>query len=317
MRLAVLDDFQNVVLSVCDWSVIEDRVAVTVFNDHLYREEDVAERLAPFDMAVVIRERTQFPRTLFEKLPNLRLLVTGGMRNLAIDLDAARDNGVTVCGTQSESTDASELTWGLILATVRNIPEQVQAVREGGWQVGLGTGLRGKTLGVMGLGRRGTEVAKVGKVFGMDVVAWSQNLKAEHCAKHGVRFVASKQELLAQSDIVTLHLVMSDRTRGIIDREALSMMKRSAYLINTSRGPLVVEEALLEAVRSGHIAGAGLDVFDVEPLPARHPYRNTPRVVATPHLGYVTREAYRQFFSQGIEDIEAWLRGEPIRVMNP
>ncbi|MEE8223957.1 MAG: D-2-hydroxyacid dehydrogenase family protein, partial [Alphaproteobacteria bacterium] len=261
MRLAILDDFQNVVLSVSDWSAIEDRVEITVFNDHLDEVTDVARRLEPFEIAVVIRERTKFPRALLEKLPNLKLLVTGGMRNRGIDLAAAGEFGVTVCGTESVGSPTSELTWGLIIATVRNIPAQVQAVHDGGWQVGLGPGLEGKTLGVIGLGRQGTAVARVGLAFGMDVAAWSQNLTAERCAEHGVRFVASKEDLLRQSDIVSIHLVLSDRSRGTIDAEALSHMKPGAYLINTSRGPIVDEDALIEAVKGGKIAGAGLDVF--------------------------------------------------------
>ena len=315
MRLAILDDFQNVVRSVSDWSAIEDRVEITVFNDHLEEVTDVARRLEPFEIAVVIRERTKFPRALLEKLPNLKLLVTGGMRNRGIDLAAAGEFGVTVCGTESVGSPTSELTWGLIIATVRNIPAQVQAVHDGGWQVGLGPGLEGKTLGVIGLGRQGTAVARVGLAFGMDVAAWSQNLTDERCAEHGVRFVASKEDLLRQSDIVSIHLVLSDRSRGTIDAEALSHMKPGAYLINTSRGPIVDEDALIEAVKGGKIAGAGLDVFDIEPLPADHPYRNTAGIVATPHLGYTSRENYQKYFDQGIENIDAWLKGAPIRVM--
>ncbi len=315
MRLAILDDFQNVVLSVSDWSAIEDRVEITVFNDHLDEVTDVARRLEPFEIAVVIRERTKFPRALLEKLPNLKLLVTGGMRNRGIDLAAAGEFGVTVCGTESVGSPTSELTWGLIIATVRNIPAQVQAVHDCGWQVGLGPGLEGKTLGVIGLGRQGTAVARVGLAFGMDVAAWSQNLTDERCAEHGVRFVASKEDLLRQSDIVSIHLVLSDRSRGTIDAEALSHMKPGAYLINTSRGPIVDEDALIEAVKGGKIAGAGLDVFDIEPLPADHPYRNTAGIVATPHLGYTSRENYQKYFDQGIENIDAWLKGAPIRVM--
>ncbi|MEE8083729.1 MAG: D-2-hydroxyacid dehydrogenase family protein [Alphaproteobacteria bacterium] len=315
MRLAILDDFQNVVRSVSDWSAIEDRVEITVFNDHLEEVTDVARRLEPFEIAVVIRERTKFPRALLEKLPNLKLLVTGGMRNRGIDLAAAGEFGVTVCGTESVGSPTSELTWGLIIATVRNIPAQVQAVHDGGWQVGLGPGLEGKTLGVIGLGRQGTAVARVGLAFGMDVAAWSQNLTDERCAEHGVRFVASKEDLLRQSDIVSIHLVLSDRSRGTIDAEALSHMKPGAYLINTSRGPIVDEDALIAAVKGGKIAGAGLDVFDIEPLPADHPYRNTAGIVATPHLGYTSRENYQKYFDQGIENIDAWLKGAPIRVM--
>ncbi len=317
MRLAILDDFQNVVRSVSDWSVIEDRVEITVFNDHLYDLDAVAKRLQPFEIVVCIRERTQFPRALFEKLPNLKLLVTGGMRNLGIDLDAARDHGTTVCGTQSIGHSTAELTWGLLLATVRNIPREVESVRNGGWQVGLGVTLHGKTLGVIGLGRQGAPVADIGKAFGMKVIAWSQNLTAERCKKHDVELAKSLDDLLVRSDVVTVHVILSDRTEGLIGAKELKRMKRSAFLINTSRGPIVAEKALLDAVNDGTIAGAGVDVFDVEPLPPDHPFRSCDRIVATPHLGYTALEGYQNFFGQGIEDIDAWLKGKPLRVMNP
>lgn len=317
MRLAILDDFQNVVRSVCDWSVLEDRVDITVFNDHLYELDAVAERLQPFEIVVCIRERTQFPRALFEKLPNLKLLVTGGMRNLGIDLAAAKEYGVTVCGTQSIGYSTAELAWGLLLATVRNIPREVESVRAGGWQVGLGVTLNGKTLGVIGLGRQGAPVARIGKAFGMKVVAWSQNLTAEKCREHDVELASSLDDLLARSDVVTVHVILSDRTKGLIGAKELRRMKRGAFLVNTSRGPIVEEEALLAALDDGTIAGAGLDVFDVEPLPPDHPYRRHDRIVATPHLGYTAIEGYQNFFGQGIEDIDAWLRGTPLRIMNP
>lgn len=317
MRLAILDDFQNVVRSVADWSVLEDRVEITVFNDHLHELDAVAKRLQPFDIVVCIRERTQFPRALFGKLPNLKLLVTGGMRNLGIDLQAAKERGVVVCGTDSIGHSTAELTWGLILAAVRNIPREVESVRRGGWQVGLGVGLRGKTLGVIGLGRQGIPVAGYGKAFGMKVIAWSQNLTAEKCAEHGIDKAASLDDLLVRSDVVTVHVILSERTRGLIGAAQLARMKPSAFLINTSRGPIVEEKALIDAVEKGTIAGAGLDVFDVEPLPEDHPYRRIDRIVATPHLGYTSKEGYEQFFGLGVEDIDAWLKGKPIRVMNP
>ncbi|MGE0651304.1 MAG: D-2-hydroxyacid dehydrogenase family protein [Alphaproteobacteria bacterium] len=317
MRLAILDDFQNVVRSVADWSVLEDRVEITVFNDHLVDLDAVAKRLQPFEIAVCIRERTLFPRALFEKLPNLKLLVTGGMRNLGIDLSAAKNSGVIVCGTESIGYSTAELTWGLILATVRNIPREVESVRKGGWQVGLGVGLRGKTLGVIGLGRQGAPVAGYGKAFGMNVLAWSQNLTKEKCAEQGVELAGSLDDLLGRSDVVTIHVILSERTRGLIGAKQLGGMKRSAFLINTSRGPIVEESALIAAVESGVIAGAGLDVFDIEPLPPDHPFRRVDRIVATPHLGYTAKEGYENFFGQGIEDIDAWLKGKPIRIMNP
>ncbi len=315
MRLAILDDFQNVVRAVSDWSVIEDRVDITVFNDHLEEVEDVARRLEPFEIVVVIRERTKFPRALFEKLPNLKLLVTGGMRNRGIDLAAAKDHGVTVCGTGGSGNSTAELTWGLIISVMRNIPEQVQAIREGRWQLGLGIGLQGKTLGIIGLGRQGTAVAKIGNAFDMDVVAWSRNLTVERCAEHGVRLAESMEALLAQSDVVSIHVPLTESSRGLIGAGELAQMKQTAYLINTSRGPIVEEDALIAAVEGGKIAGAGLDVFDIEPLPADHPYRDTPGIVPTPHLGYTSAENYQCYFGQGIEDIDAWLKGAPIRVM--
>lgn len=317
MRLAILDDFQNVVRSVADWSVLEDRVEITVFNDHLHDIDAVANRLQPFEIVVCIRERTQFPRALFDRLPNLKLLVTGGMRNLGIDLQAARERGVVVCGTESIGYPTAELTWGLILATLRNIPREVESVRNGGWQVGLGVGLRGKTLGIIGLGRQGIPVAGYGKAFGMKVIAWSQNMTAEKCAEHGVEKAASLDDLLARSDVVSIHVILSERTRGLIGAAQLAKMKPSAFLINTSRGPIVDETALIAAVENGTIAGAGLDVFDTEPMPKDHPYRRIDRIVATPHLGYTSKEGYEQFFGLGVEDVDAWLKGKPIRVMNP
>ncbi len=317
MRLAILDDFQNVVRSVSDWSVLEDRVEITVFNDHLYDLDAVAARLQPFEIVVCIRERTQFPRALLERLPNLKLLVTGGMRNLGIDIAAANERGVVVCGTESIGHTTAELTWGLILATVRNIPREVESVRKGGWQAGLGVTLRGKTLGVIGLGRQGAPVAGYGKAFGMNVLAWSQNLTEATCREHGAELAKGLHDLLARSDVVTIHVVLSDRTRGLIGARELAAMKTGAFLINTSRGPIVDEAALLAAVDSGTIAGAGLDVFDVEPLPPDHPFRTNDRIVATPHLGYTALEGYQNFFGQGIEDIDAWLKGKPIRVMTP
>lgn len=317
MRLAILDDFQNVVRSVADWASLEDRVDITVFNDHIEDVDAVARRLAPFDIVVCIRERTKFTRALFEKAPNLKLLVTGGMRNLGIDLAAAKDHGVVVCGTESLGYSTSELTWGLLLATLRNIPREVESVRNGGWQVGLGVGLRGKTLGIIGLGRQGVPVAGYAKAFGMKVLAWSQNMTAETCAKHGADLATSLDDLLSRSDVVSVHVILSERTKGLIGAKQLAKMKPGAFLINTSRGPIVEEQALIDAIENGTIAGAGLDVFDIEPLPADHPYRRIDRIVATPHLGYTAKEGYEQFFGQGVEDIDAWLKGKPIRIMNP
>lgn len=317
MRLAILDDFQNVVKSIGDWSRIEDRVEVTVFNDHLEDKDALIERLQPFEIVVVIRERSKFPKDVLERLPNLKLLVTGGMRNRGIDIAAANAQGVTVCGTGGSGNSTAELTWGLILCVMRNIPEQVQAIREGGWQIGLGVGLMGKTLGIIGLGRQGGAVAKIGKGFDMDVVAWSRSLTEERCTEHGVRLAGSMAALMAESDVVSIHVPLTESSRGLIGAEEIAHMKETAYLINTSRGPIVEEAALIEAVRGKMIAGAGLDVFDIEPLPTDHPYRTLPGIVPTPHLGYTALENYRVYFDEGIENIEAWLAGAPVRVMSP
>ena len=314
-KVAVLDDYQSVALDMTDWDSLPTDVMVNVFSDHLSNEDDVANRLEPYQVVVAMRERTPFQRSLLERLPNLRLLVTTGMRNASIDLTAARDNGVTVCGTDGVPYPTAELTWGLILALLRKIPTEDQATRQGRWQVTMGEGLHGKTLGVMGLGRLGSQVASVGGAFGMNVVAWSQNLTAERASEFGATLV-SKEALLSKSDVVTIHLVLSGRTRGLIGATELSLMKPSAYLVNTSRGPIVDESALVAALRSGTIAGAGLDVFDIEPLPIDHPLRSLPNTVLTPHMGYVTSETYRVFYGDAVEDISAFLAGNPVRVIS-
>jgi phosphoglycerate dehydrogenase-like enzyme len=262
-----------------------------------------------------MRERTPFPRSLLERLPELRLLVTTGRRNAAIDVAAAAERGVTVCGTASHPTGPVELTWALILAVARHLPQEDASVRAGGWQETVGTDLAGSTLGIVGLGRLGERVATIGGAFGMDVVAWSQNLTAERAAEVGVRRVG-RDELFASADVVTVHLVLSDRTRGLVGRAALARMKSSAILVNTSRGPIVDEAALLDALAAGTIAGAGIDVFDREPLPRHHPLRSAPRTVLTPHLGYVTERTYEVFFREAVEDVAAFLAGTPIRVLS-
>ena len=313
-KVAVLDDYQEVALDMADWSSLPADAAVDVFSDHLSEVDDVASRLEPYDVVVAMRERTPFPRSLLERLPNLRLLVTTGMRNASIDVAAARDNGVTVCGTDGVPYSTAELTWALILALLRKIPTEDRAIRQGDWQVTMGEGLHSKTLGVVGLGRLGSQVATVGGAFGMNVVAWSQNLTAERAAHFGATLV-TRDELLSESDVVTIHLVLSGRTRGLIGAEELSLMKPSAYVVNTSRGPIVDEEALIDALRTGTIAGAGLDVFDIEPLPADHPLRSLPNTVVTPHMGYVTAETYRVFYRDAVEDIRLFLAGSPTRVI--
>src|SRR6266481_3400017 len=314
IRVAVLDDYQNVAFQMTDWSVLPSDVQVQVFRDHLADQNAVAQRLRGFEIVMAMRERTPFPRRLLEELPQLKLLITTGMRNASIDIDAARDLGITVCGTRGQGYPTAELTWALILALVRHVPQEDMATRAGQWQVSVGEGLNGKILGVVGLGNLGSQVATVGKAFGMSLLAWSQNLTAERAAQYGATLV-SKDELLAQSDIVTIHLVLSDRTRGLIGARELGLMKRTAYLVNTSRGPIVDEVALIRALGDGTIAGAGLDVFDEEPLPLDHPFRSLPNTVITPHLGYVTEETYRIFYGQAVEDIQAFLRGEPARVL--
>jgi phosphoglycerate dehydrogenase-like enzyme len=314
VRVAVLDDYQDVALQMADWSVLPPDTKVQVFRNHLSDQGALAERLREFEIVVAMRERTPFPRGLLDRLPNLKLLVTTGMRNASIDVGAATDLGITVCGTQGLPYPTAELTWGLILALLRHIPREDRATRDGQWQVSVGVGLRDKVLGVIGLGNLGSQVATVGKAFGMSLLAWSQNLTAERAAQVGATLV-SKDELLSRSDIATIHLVLSDRTRGLIAARELSLMKRTAYLINTSRGPIVDEQALIQALRQGTIAGAALDVYDEEPLPMDHPLRQLPNTVITPHLGYVTVEGYRVFYGNAVEDIQAFLQGKPVRVI--
>ncbi len=315
-RVAILDDYQHVARRMADWSTLPAGTDVVVFADHLKDAGAVAARLADFEAVVAMRERTAFPRALLERLPKLKLLVTTGMRNASIDVAAATARGIVVCGTAGLPYPTAELTWGLILALVRRIPAEDRATREGRWQISCGLGLNGKTLGVIGLGGLGSRVAKVGRAFEMDVIAWSQNLTEARAAEVGAKLVA-KDELLARADVASIHLVLSDRTRGLIGARELSLMKRTAYLINTSRGPIVDESALVAAVRKGTIAGAGLDVYDDEPLAIDHPLRDLPNTVITPHLGYVTEEGYRIFYGQALEDVKAWLAGQPLRVLRP
>ena len=314
-RVAVLDDYQDIARKMTDWSVLPADVEITVFRDHLTDQAAVAERLRDFDIVMAMRERTPFPRTLLEQLPQLQLLTTTGMRNAAIDMQAAADCKVLVCGTGGILYPTAELTWGLILSLLRHIPDEDRATRAGRWQISMGLGLSGKTLGLMGLGRLGTEVARVGNAFQMDVIAWSQNLTAEIAAERGATLV-SKDELLARADILSIHLVLSARSRGLIGRQELNQMKPTAYLINTSRGPIVDEAALIAALRQGTIAGAGLDVFDAEPLPLDHPLRRMAHTIITPHIGYVTEETYSVFFDETVENIQAFLQGAPIRVLH-
>jgi phosphoglycerate dehydrogenase-like enzyme len=310
-RVAVLDDYQGVALGCADWSELE----VEVFPDHLADDDAVIERLAPFDVVVAMRERTPFSRTRLERLPNLRLLVTTGMRNASIDLGAARELGITVCGTGSLGPPTAELAWALILAVTRHVAEEDAAMRAGGWQHTIGPELAGHRLGIVGLGRLGARMATIARAFEMEPVAWSQNLTAERAAEAGAELV-TKEELFATADVVTIHLVLSHRTRGLVGAPELARMKPTAYLVNTSRGPIVDEAALLDALRAGRIAGAGLDVYATEPLPADHPLRGAPNTVLTPHIGYVTTGTYEVFYGDAVEDVARWLAGDPVRVLN-
>jgi phosphoglycerate dehydrogenase-like enzyme len=315
-RVAILDDYQGVARAMADWDSLPAGTEVVIFPDHLAHPAAVAARLADFDAVIAMRERTPFTRDLLGRLPRLRLLVTTGMRNASIDVGAAVERGVIVCGTAGLPYPTAELTWGLILGLMRRIPLEDRATREGRWQVSCGLGLSGKTLGVIGLGGLGSRVARIGRAFEMEVIAWSQNLTAARAAEVGATLVA-KDELLARADIVTIHLVLSARTRGLLGARELSEMKPTAYLVNTSRGPIVDEAALITAVRQGTIAGAGLDVYDEEPLPLDHPLRHLANTVITPHLGYVTEETYRIFYGHALEDVQAWLAGAPVRVLRP
>ncbi|MFJ8361603.1 D-2-hydroxyacid dehydrogenase family protein [Streptomyces sp. NPDC093984] len=314
LRCAVLDDFQQIATTVADWSPIGDRVEVVSFAEHFADEDALATALAEFDIVVTLRERVPFPGSLFARLPRLRLLVASGMRNSVIDHAAAEAHGVTVCGTESSGTPPVELTWALLLGLARGIVEENNALRHGGpWQSTVGADLHGRRLGLLGLGRIGSRVARVGLAFGMEVAAWSQNLTKERAEEVGVELAGSKEELLAASDFVSVHLALGDRTRGLVGARELALMKPTAYLINTSRAAIVDQDALLAALHEGRIAGAGVDVFDVEPLPADHPMRTAPRLLATPHLGYVSRDNYATYYGQAVEDIQAYLAGKPVR----
>jgi phosphoglycerate dehydrogenase-like enzyme len=312
LRIAVLDDFQSVAADFADWSRLPEPADVTCFADHLDDEDALVERLTGFHVVVAMRERTPFPRTLLDRLPSLRLLVTTGARNAAIDLVAATERGIVVCGTGAHAPGTAELTWALVLAVARHVPQEDAALRAGRWQTTIGTDLAGARLGVVGLGRLGTRVARIGQAFEMDVVAWSQNLTDERAAEAGVRRM-EKEELLATADVVTIHLQLSDRTRGLIGASELALMKPTAILVNTSRGPIVDEQALVEALEQGRIGGAGIDVYDREPLPAHDQLRRAPRSVTTPHIGYVTDATYRVFYRDAVEDVAAWRAGRPIR----
>jgi len=306
INIAVLDDYQGVALSIVDWSKITDRAEVAVFQDHLSDLDALAERLAPFDVICVMRERTPMSASLLERLPRLKLIASTGLRNASIDLAAAADKGITVAHTGYTPTPTIELTWALLLASTRHIASEAASVRNGGWQRSLGDDLAEKTLGIIGLGNIGSAVAKVGLAFGMNVIAWSQNLTAGVAAAAGARLV-SKEELLQTADVVSIHVVLSRRTIGLIGAAEFELMKPSARLVNTSRGPIVVESALLNALANHRIAGAAIDVYDVEPLPKEHPFRHLENLLATPHIGYVSRGLYERFYRDTVTNISAWL----------
>ncbi|MFD8696500.1 D-2-hydroxyacid dehydrogenase family protein [Kitasatospora purpeofusca] len=316
LRCAVLDDFQGVATTIADWSPVADRVEVVAFREHPASVAELVAAVADFDIVVTLRERIAFPAEVFEQLPRLRLLVASGMRNSVIDHAAARAHGVTVCGTASSSTPPVELTWALLLGLARGLVEESTALRSGGpWQSTVGADLAGRRLGLLGLGKIGARVARVGLAFDMDVVAWSSNLTGERAAEVGVRRAGSKEELLRESDFVSVHLALGARTRGLLGAPELALMRPDAYLVNTSRAAIVDQEALLAALAAGRIAGAAVDVFDQEPLPADHPMRTAPRLLATPHLGYVSRDNYRRYYGEAVEDIAAFLAGAPVRVL--
>ncbi|UFN47106.1 D-2-hydroxyacid dehydrogenase family protein [Roseomonas sp. OT10] len=318
IRCVVLDDYQDAARRMADWSALADQVSLEVLRDHL-DPDAMAEALQGAAVVVAMRERSRFDAATLARLPALRLLVTTGMRNAAIDLAAAGAQGVVVCGTGSAGAPTPELAWGLLMALARSIPREDANFHAGGtpWQSSLGIDLAGKTLGIVGLGKVGQRMARYAAAFEMRVLAWSRNLTDAHAAAHGAERAASLDELLRRADMVTLHMVLGPETHGLIGARELGLMQPTALLVNTSRGPLVDWRALAEALRSGRIAGAALDVFDEEPLPPGHPLRGLPNLVATPHLGYVSEANYRRFFADAVEDIAAWLQGAPLRVLSP
>ena len=313
LACAILDDYFDLALSVADWSQLGDRVDITVFNHPFASEQAAASALKDFEIICAMRERTAFPQSLFAALPKLKLLLTSGMRNAAIDLEAVKDRGVVLCGTQYGRDPTASLTMGLILELTRGIGRENARMHAGEpWQKFAGIEIEGRTLGVIGLGKLGSKVAGLAKAFGMNVIAWSPNLTPEKCKEAGVGYT-SKEELFATADVITVHVVLSERSRGLVGLADLARMKPTAYLVNTARGPIVDEAALVATLQQKKIAGAGLDVFAVEPLPADHPLRKLDNVVLTPHLGYATVEGFRNHYAQMVEAIDAWFKGEPVR----
>ncbi len=312
VQVAILDDYQGVALKSADWSLLKGKADITVFHDHLSDSAAVVERLRPFSVLCVMRERTPLTQVILEQLPNLKLIASTGFRNASIDLAAAKERGITVCNTGYTSHGAIELTWAVILSMLRNVPAEFASLRSGGWQISVGGDLAGRTIGLVGLGKIGARMASIARAFEMNVLAWSQNLTPETARQHGALLV-SKEELFREADVVSIHLVLSPRTKGIIGATELGLMKPTAYFVNTSRGPLVDESALIETLRGQAIAGAALDVYDIEPLPTGHPFRSLERLLTTPHIGFVTQETYKVFYRDTVENIFAWLSGTPTR----
>ena len=313
-RIAILDDYQGVAMECADWDSLPDGCTVTSFGEALGDEDVIANRLKDFDVIIGMRERTPFPKSLINKLPNLKLLITTGLRNMSFDVAAANDQGVVVCGTVSQATPAAELTWGLVLSLFKQIPLENTVMHAGCWQKAFPATMHGKTIGIIGLGKLGSRIAAYASVFGMKVLAWSPNLTQDRANEQNATAV-SKEALFSDSDLVTIHMPLVPASRGLVTSEDLGRMKSSAYIVNTSRGPIVDENALADACRNGTIAGAGVDVYDVEPLPTDHPFRSIDNMILTGHIGYVTRDNYEGMYAHAIENITGWLDGTPVRVL--
>ena len=314
-KIAILDDYTNLALTMADWGSLPDGYETAVFNDNLVEPGALAARLKDFEIICAMRERTPFTAEIFEQLPNLKLFITTGMRNASVDVAAAKARGVVVCGTSGSAWATAEHTWALLMAAARNIAHDDRMMRDGLWQTRICLELRGKTLGLLGLGKIGGQVATFAKAFGMNIIAWSQNLTRERCEEMSAELV-SKQDLFSRADFISIHMVLSDRSRGLVTAADLARMKAGAFLVNTSRGPIVDQAALLATLRSGAIRGAAVDVYDVEPLPADHPYRSLENIVVSPHMGYVTEETYRVFHGHAVENIQAWHDGAPVRQLD-
>ena len=314
MKVAILDDYQGVAEQLVDWSKFKDSCEIKVFNQPFENEDHAIENLKSFDALLIMRERTPMTKKLMDGCPNLKFIATSGMRNLGIDLEHAKSKGIIVSGSEGNKNPTAELTWALILGLARNIKQESENMYQGYWQTTIGFELKGKTLGIMGLGKLGSMVAKVGKAFGMEVIAWSENLKMAEAEKHGVMAV-TKDELFEKSDFLTIHYLLSDRSRNLVKYDDISKMKKTAFIINTSRGPIINEDDLIKALQDEIIAGAGLDVYAIEPLPENHKLRFLPNVLLTPHIGYVTLDNYVKWYNQMAEDLQAFIDGKPIRIL--